>query len=132
MRNKEFVPLVTDLIRQEPGIVGVLTFDEAGVTQYPSGFVIKTARSEVKWQAVQQLAPAESHEHPAPEVEGLPAAWDDARTDSGDGWVAAVIGRARRPEIARIVCWSQRPDAGPDEGVTVHFHNGARSFLRRV
>lgn len=131
MRNAAFVPLVMQLARQAPGVTKVQTLAEAGETTYPFGFAVSTAKSESRWQAMQKLADKESHDHPAADVEGLPAAWDDTEIKSGDAWLAALIGRARWPQISQIVCWSQLPDAGA-EGVTVYFHNGARSFFRRV
>lgn len=132
MRNAEFVPLVMKLVADAPGVTEVCTLAEAGVHHYPVGFAVKTAKGESQWQAIQQLADGESHDHPAAHVEGEPAAWLDGDTPTADSWLAAVIGRAQMPQIARIVCWSQRPDAESDEGVTVHFHNGARSFFRRI
>lgn len=131
MRNTEFVPLVMGLAREAPGVVGVQTLAEAGDTTYPLGFVVTTVRSASRWQALQQLAEGESHDHPAPDVESEPAVWTDEAL-TADGWLTAVIGRAQMPQIARIVCWSQRPDARSGEGVTVYFHNGARSYLRRI
>lgn len=107
------------------------TLAEVGEHRYPLGFVVKGARGETRWQAIQQLAYGESHDNPAAEIEGLPAAWEDMVL-TADGWLAAVIGRARMPQIARIVVWSRQPDGDSGEGVTVHFHNGARSFLRRI
>lgn len=131
MRNYVFVPLVMQLVGQAPGVAGVQTLAEVGEHRYPLGFVVKGARGETRWQAIQQLAYGESHDNPAAEIEGLPAAWEDMVL-TADGWLAAVIGRARMPQIARIVVWSRQPDGDSGEGVTVHFHNGARSFLRRI
>lgn len=131
MRNHVFIPLVMQLVSQAPGVTGVQTLAEAGEHRYPLGFVVKGKTGERRWQALQQLADGESHDNPTAEIEGLPAVWVDMAL-TADGWLTAVIGRARMPQIARLVCWSQRPDGGSDEGVTVHFHNGARSFLRRI
>lgn len=131
MRNTEFVPLIVDLVREAHGVVSVQTLAEAGDTAHPLGFVVTTVRSGTRWQALHQLADGESHDHPAPDIEGEPAVWTDEAL-TADGWLTAVIGRAQMPQIARIVCWSQRPDSGDDQGVTVYFHNGARSFFRRI
>lgn len=131
MRNEKFVPLAMTLVRAAPGVVDVKTLAEVGETVYPLGFLVTTTRSTTRWQAIQQLAEGESHDRPAADVEGEPAAWLDSAL-TADGWLTSVIGRAQMPQIARLVCWSQRPDAGDDQGVTVHFHNGARSFLRKV
>lgn len=132
MRNAEFVPLVMELALAAPGVSGVRTLAEDGETRYPLGFVVEAGTRRSRWQAIQQLAEGERHENPAAEVDGVPAAWDDTGINSGDAWLAAVIGRAQLPMIVRIDCWSRRLDPGPDEGVTVHFHNGARSFFRRL
>lgn len=132
MRNAEFVPLVMDLARGSAGVTGVQTLAETGDTTYPLGFVVTASARKSRWQAIQTLADGERHEHPAPDIEGEPAPFEETRILSGDAWLAAVIGRARLPVIQQIVCWSQRPPLGGDEGVTVVFHNGALSYFRRL
>ncbi|MCE7053033.1 hypothetical protein, partial [Streptomyces purpurascens] len=89
---------------------------------------------EVRWQITGQLADGEKHDTPTAEVEGSPAAWTDTTVqDGGEEWLAAAIGRAEFPQIAKIERWSIREGANPNKhGVTVFFHNGARAFVRQL
>ncbi len=133
MRNAEFVPLLMELTRASPGVTGVQTLADAGESRYPLGFTVTTASGESRWQAMQRLGDNETHDAPAPDINGRGAVWKDPGGRSGDAWLAAVIGRAQLPVIRDIVCWSRRPDGREgEEGVTVRFHNGARTFLRRI
>lgn len=130
MRNTELVPIVMQLAREAAGVTGVQTLAEAGETKYPIGFVVLTEHRESRWQAIQGLADGETHENPAADIEGEAAPYEETTILSGDQWLAAVIGRAKIPVIREITCWSRGGKQA--EGVTVHFHNGARSFFRRL
>lgn len=53
--------------------------------------------------------------------------------DSPEAWIAAVISGAESPEIERIERWSTRQGEKPgNQGVTVHFHNTAKIFMRKL
>lgn len=102
-------------------------------SKYPYGHLITVGPGgETQWHTVGQLADGERHDDADTPVEGDPAAWTDAGPDAGpDAWLAAVIGRAESPEIARIERWSAR-DGEKRQGLTIHFHNGARAYVRKI
>jgi hypothetical protein len=104
---------------------------DAGDSKHPFGVAVSRPGSESRWQIMGQLADGERHDDAEAPVEGDPAAWTDAGPDAGpDAWLAAVIGRAESPEIARIDRWSAR-DGEKRQGLTIHFHNGARAYVRK-
>lgn len=131
-RVEAFTRFLLDCVKNTPNVTRVQTLQEAGVACYPYGLAIQLADSEVRWQVTWQLADGERHGHPAAEVDGEPAAWEEtAVQDGGEEWLAAVIGRSRSPRVARVDRWSTRDADRPDRvGVTVFFHNGARAFVR--
>jgi hypothetical protein len=134
MRPESFVPFVMDRVKNTPGVARVQTLADVGDRKHPFGFAVTAGSRETRWQVTGQLADGEKHDHPTAEVDGTPASWTDTSTqDGGEEWLAAVIGRTESPQIARIERWSTREGARPDQlGVTVFFHNGQRSFLRRI
>jgi hypothetical protein len=134
MRPESFIPFVMDCIKNTPGVARVQTLAEAGETKYPFGFVVTVGSIEVGWQVSWQSAGGERDDSPAADIDGEPAAWADTTVqDGGEEWLAAVIGRAESPQIARIERWSPREGNRPGHvGVTVYFHNGRRTFLRRI
>ncbi|MFF0227574.1 hypothetical protein [Streptomyces sp. NPDC004629] len=133
MRNDTFVPFVMDCVKNTPGVSRVQTLAEAGDTKHPRGIVVTVGSKETRWQFNHQLADGEKHDTPTAEVDGQPAAWTDTTVqDGGEEWLAAVIGRAESPKIAKIDRWSTREDSSGGEGVTVFFHNGSRAFIRRI
>jgi hypothetical protein len=131
MRPETFVPFVMDRARTAPGVTGVRTLAEAGDTKHPFGFAVTAGGRETRWQVTGQLADGEKHDQPAAEVAGDPAPWQDSPAqDGGEEWLAATIGRAESPAIARLTRWSE--EGMSQAGVTAHFHNGARAYLRRI
>lgn len=132
MRPERFQDFAIDALKSTPGTTQAQTLQDAGETKYPFGFTVTTGDGEARWQIMGQLAEGERHDHQERPVEGSPAAWSDVTPGSNaEGWVAAAIGKAESPEIARIDRWSVR-DGGNQQGMTIFFHNGARAFVRKI
>lgn len=132
MRPNRFQAFATEVLKRTPGAVKVQSLKEAGDTKHPYGVAVTTSDGEARWQIVGQLADGERHEHKEAPVSGEPAAWTDAGPgENPEGWLAAAIGRAESPEIARIDRWSVR-EGHDREGLTVFFHSGARAFVRKL
>ncbi|GHA01672.1 hypothetical protein ACFOOM_33775 [Streptomyces echinoruber] len=132
MRPQRFQDFLIDTVKNTPGTVQVRSLAEAGDSKHPFGVAVSTSDGESRWQIVGQLAEGERHEHEEQPVQGAPAAWTDAVPgDSPEGWLAAAIGRAESPEIARIDRWSVR-EGDTRQGITVHFHSGAKAYVRKL
>lgn len=134
LRVEAFSLFLLDCVKNTPGVSRAQALAEAGDVKHPFGVAVHIGAVEVRWQVTGQLAPGEKHDSPAADVHGDPAPWQDAAVrDGGEEWLAAVIGRAGSPGIARIDRWSVRQGASPGHvGLTVHMHNGARLFVRRL
>jgi hypothetical protein len=132
MRPERFQDFTLDTLKNTPGTVQVRTLAEAGDTKHPFGVAVTTSAGESRWQIVGQLADGERHSDSDTPVKGAPAAWTDAaQGDSAEGWLAAAIGRAESPEIARIDRWSVR-DGETRQGLSIAFHNGAKAYVRKL
>ncbi|MER5493398.1 hypothetical protein [Streptomyces sp. NPDC002490] len=134
MRPIRFTDFVIDLVKNQPTVSRVQTLAEAGDKQHPRGIVITTGTREARWQFVGQLPEGAKHDSfdDAP-VTGTPApASPEPRTDDApEAWFAAALAQAENPEIAGIERWSTREgEREGNQGVTVHFQNGARIFAR--
>ncbi|MEU9335801.1 hypothetical protein AB0D49_21890 [Streptomyces sp. NPDC048290] len=134
MRSRRFAAFALDTLKSTPGVTKVQTLADAGESKIPNGLVVVVDGKESRWGIVGQLADGERHEHEDQPQQGTPATWTDpVPGDNTEGWMAAAIGRAESPEIARIERWSTREGARPgNEGVTVFFHNTARAFVRKL
>jgi hypothetical protein len=134
MRPGRFQDFVLDALKNQPGVARVQTLAEAGETKYPYGLAVTVGSGETRWQFIGQLADGERNDHPAPDVDGTPAAWTETTVqDGGEEWLAAAIGRTESPKIAKIERWSPREGNRTGHiGVTVFFHNEARAFLRKI
>ena len=134
MRPDRFQNFALDVLKNTPGTVRVQTLADAGDTKYPYGLAIVTADGETRWQIIGQLADGERHDNADTPVEGDPAVWHAAEPGDGpEAWMAAVVGQAESPEIARIERWSVREGERPDhQGLTVFFHNGAKAYVRKL
>ncbi|MBV7697725.1 hypothetical protein [Streptomyces sp. TRM70350] len=132
MRPERFQAFALDTLKNTQGTVQVQTLADAGDTKHPYGIAVTTAEGEARWQIVGQLADSERHDHGEQPVEGAPAAWTEAVPgDNPEGWLAAAIGKAESPEVARIDRWSVR-DGDSRQGLTVYFHNGAKAYVRKL
>ncbi|MFJ4683747.1 hypothetical protein ACIQNG_36225 [Streptomyces sp. NPDC091377] len=131
MRPRRFAAFALDVLKNTPGVTQVQALEDANT---PNGIAVTANGTETRWGIVGQLAEGERHEHEEQPVQGAPAAWTEPTPgDSAEGWLAAAIGRAESPEIARIERWSTREGARPDfQGITVFFHNTARAFVRKL
>ncbi|MEV7285574.1 hypothetical protein AB0O01_13575 [Streptomyces sp. NPDC093252] len=134
MRSRRFQAFVLDVLKNTPGATQVQTLADAGDTKHPCGVAVITQGDESLWQIVGQLADGERHDHEDQPGEGPLAEWAEAKPgDNAEGVLAAAIGRAESPEIARIERWSVREGERPGrQGLTVYFHNGSRAYMRKL
>jgi hypothetical protein len=135
MRPARFTDFVIDIVKNQPTAARVQTLSEAGDTRHPYGvaLTLQGGGRETRWQFTGQLPDGAKHEGFTDEpVHGTPVPVGPA-PQAGDGpeaWLAAALANAESPELAGIERWSTRPDAGPRQGLTLTFHNGARIFAR--
>ncbi|MEV7088445.1 hypothetical protein AB0O07_21575 [Streptomyces sp. NPDC093085] len=134
MRSPRFQDFALDLVKNSSGATRVQTLAEAGDTKHPRGLAVTTSAGEVRWQIMGQLADGEKHDDPDTPVAGdvFQAAWPEPVAGDHEGWLAVCLVRAECPEIKSIVRWSTEPDGETRHGLTVHFHNGARVFVRKI
>jgi hypothetical protein len=105
---------------------------DAGDSKHPYGIVATGPGGETRWQIIGRLAEGERHDNADTPVAGTPAAMPETSGgDATEGWLAEVIGRAESPEIATIERWSTREGAKA-AGLTVTYHNGAMTYVRRI
>ena len=129
MRPNRFEAFLLDTLKNTPSITRVQTLAEAGDTKHPHGVAVTGPGGETRWQILGQLADGERHAHDEQPVEGQPAVWADAAPADGPvAFLAAAIGRAECPEIARIEPFKE----SASEGVICFFHNGARAYVRKL
>lgn len=139
MRPDRFESFLISLAKTGEGARQVSTLRDAGDTKHPYGIAVTLGDREVRYQITAQSAPGERYEQPEEPVEGEPApTMGDPVVPAGpvgpgeaEGWLAAVLAAARSPEVQRVERWSVREGAhGGHAGVTAHFHNGGRAFVR--
>jgi hypothetical protein len=127
MRPLEYRDYLVDLLQRTPGVQGAKVV-EGG--PYPFALAVQAGGREQRWQVIGQLADGARHDSPSSAVQAGPPAFATAPLDAApDAWLAGVIGAAEPADTDRLDVWSAR-DRGP--GVTVHFHNGERAFLRAL
>ncbi|KOT49929.1 MULTISPECIES: hypothetical protein [Streptomyces] len=132
MRPQRFQDYVVDLLKNAAGVTRVQPLAEAGDSRHPFGVAVTGPGGEARWQIVGQLASGTRHDDADTPVEGQPAPVVEPQAgENAEGWLAAVLSAAESPEIERIERWSTREGAS-SQGVTVHFHNTAKVFLRKV
>ncbi|MEU6442542.1 hypothetical protein [Streptomyces sp. NPDC047046] len=103
------------------------TFEETGEKKYPFGVVIPRPHGEDRWHLIGQLSPAEKHDTPAPATTGAPTEGPPPPdTAPAAEWLAATLTAAAHPEIATVTA---RPTTS---GLTIDYHNGAKTFVRAV
>ncbi|MFI1677081.1 hypothetical protein [Streptomyces sp. NPDC020607] len=133
MRPAAFQDFAIDVLKNTADVQRVQTLAEAGETKYPSGLVLTVAGREIRWQVYGQLAEGAKHEPPTAAVQGAPAPFEAAPvTAAPDAWLAGVIGAAESPEIATVDVWSAREGSEGQHGVTITWHNGERTFVRKL
>ncbi len=134
MHPAAFQDFAADLLKNAPDVQRVQPLSEAGDTKHPYGLAVTVAGRETRWQMIGQLAEGAKHDTPTAAVHGAPAPFTAAPvTGAQDAWLAAVIGAAKSPEIASLEAWSAREGGGDDQqGVTVVWHNGEKTFIRKI
>ncbi|MBL3805425.1 hypothetical protein ACIP44_22905 [Streptomyces diastaticus] len=134
MRPEQFLDFIVPLAQGGPGAVRVQTLADSGDTQHPFGIAVTRGGGEERWQVIGQLAPGEKHDTPSAAVTGDPATGPLPAADApSEEWLAGIILAAASPEISAVTRWSTREDARPGHiGLTVDYHNGARTFIRAL
>ncbi|APY88157.1 hypothetical protein DCW30_05970 [Streptomyces alfalfae] len=133
MHPAAFQDYAVDLLKNTPDVQRVQSLNEAGDTKHPYGLAVTVAGREVRWQLIGQLAEGAKHEPPTAAVQGSPAPFEAAPvTAAPDAWLAGVIGAAESPEIATLDVWSTREGGDGQHGVTITWHNGEKTFVRKL
>ncbi|WP_369215945.1 hypothetical protein [Streptomyces flavofungini] len=133
MHPAAFQDFATDLFKNSSDVQRVQTLAEAGDDQHPYGLAVTVAGRETRWQMIGQLAEGAKHDSPTAPVQGTPAPFEAApATGAPDAWFAGVIGAAESPEIASLDVWSAREGGGGQHGVTITWHNGEKTFVRKM
>jgi len=128
MRPLEYRDYLVDLLRRAPGVQGAKAL-EGG--PHPYALSMTVGGRERRWQVIGQLADGAKHDLVTPPVMAGPPSFTEAPLDAApDAWLAGVIGASEPANTERIDVWSAREGRGP--GVTVHFHNGERAFVRLI
>ncbi|MHC3425010.1 hypothetical protein [Streptomyces sp. DT18] len=121
MRPEQFLTYLKELLPT------ARTFAETGEKKYPFGMVIPRPSGEDRWQVIGQLSPTEKHDTPAPATTGTPTEGPPPPdTAPAPAWLAATLTTAAHPEIAAISVWPTTP------GLTIDYHNGAKTFVRAL
>lgn len=129
MRPADYRDHLVDLLKNTPDVQKVDVL-EGG--PYPYALAATAGGREQRWQVIGQLADGAKHGSATPAVEGQPPAFKMAPVGGApDVWLAGVIGAAEPADTERIEVWSTR-EGKKDPGLTVHFRNGERAFLRLV
>ncbi|MFJ9012304.1 hypothetical protein [Streptomyces canus] len=129
MRPLEYRDFLVDVLKNTPGVQRVEVL-EGG--PYPFALAATVGGRELRWQVIGQLAEGAKHDTPTAAVQGALPAFEDAPTGGApDAWLAGVIGGAEPADTERVEVWSAR-EGKDDAGLTVHFHNGERAFVRLV
>ncbi|KAB1146798.1 hypothetical protein F7R91_14555 [Streptomyces luteolifulvus] len=129
MRPLEYRDFLVDVLQRTPGVQGAKAV-EGG--KYPFALAVSAGGRDLRWQVIGQLADGAKHEPATPAVESGPPAYTEAPLGAApDAWLAGVIGAAEPADTERIDVWSAR-EGEQDPGVTVHFHNGERAFVRKI
>jgi hypothetical protein len=129
MRPQDFRDYLVDLLKNSSDVQRVEVL-EGG--KHPYALAAAVAGKEVRWQVIGQLADGAKHATPTAPVNAGPPAYTTApATGAPDAWLAGVIGAAEPADTERLEAWSTRKKAG-EPGVTVHFHNGERAFVRLI
>jgi hypothetical protein len=127
MHPAEYRDYLVDLLHRTPGVQGVKAL-EGG--PHPYALAATVGGRERRWQVIGQLADGAKHDTPtAPVLAGPPSLTAAPLDAAPDAWLAGLIGASEPADTERLDVWSAR-DRSP--GVTVHFHNGERAFVRLV
>jgi len=124
MRPLEYRDYLVDLLQRTPGVQGAKAV-EGG--PYPFALAVQAAGREQRWQVIGTLADG-AKDGVAAVPAGPPAFTEAPLTAAPDAWLAGVIGAAEPADTERLDVWSAR--GKEDAGLTVHFHNGERAFVR--
>lgn len=127
MRPANYRDRLVELLQRTPGVQGAKVL-EGG--PHPYALSMTVGGRERRWQVIGQLADGAKHDTPTPPIEAGPPAFTVAPLDGPpDAWLAGVVGESEPADTERLDVWSAR-DRSP--GLTVHFHNGERAFVRLV
>jgi hypothetical protein len=127
MRPQTYRDHLVDLLQRSPGVQGAKVLENG---PHPYALSMTVGGRERRWQVIGQLADGAKHDPVTPPVENGPPTFVEVSLDAApDAWLAGVIGASEPADTERLDVWSAR-DRSP--GVTVHFHNGERAFVRLV
>ena len=129
MRPQKYRDRLVELLQRTPGVQGVKVL-EGG--PHPYALSMTVGGRERRWQVIGQLADGAKHDPVTPSVENGPPPFTEAPLDAApDAWLAGVIGASEPADTERLDVWSTH-EGKTNKGVTVHFHNGERAFVRLV
>jgi hypothetical protein len=127
MRPAKYRDHLVDLLRNTPAV------QKAAVVEggpHPYALSVTVAGRDQRWQVIGQLADGAKHDPVTAAVQAGPPSFTQTPLDGApDAWLAGVIGASEPADTERLDVWSAR-ERGP--GVTVHFHNGERAFVRLI
>ena len=129
MRPADYRNHLVDLLRNTPDVQQASVLESG---PYPYALSATVAGRERRWQVIGQLADGAKHDVPTAAVEGQPPTFTEAPVSGApDAWLASVVGRSEPVDVERLEVWSAR-EGKDSAGVTVHFWNGERAFVRLV
>jgi hypothetical protein len=129
MRPLEYRDYLVDVLKNSSDVQRVEVLESG---PHPYALAATVAGREQRWQIIGQLADGAKHDTPTPPVTAGPPTFKATPvTAAPDAWLAGAIGASEPADTERIEVWSAR---GKDQsaGLTVHFHNGERAFVRLV
>lgn len=127
MRPAEFRDYLVDVLKNSPDVQKVQVIDSG---KHPYALSASVAGKERRWQVIGQLADGAKHEPITAAVYNGPPAFTAAPVGGApDAWLAGVIGATEPADVERLEVWSTRQKKS-EAGLTVHFHNGERAYVR--
>lgn len=133
MRPTRFEEFALELARQDPAAGQASTLKEAGDSKAPFGLAFTWNGRAARFQFIAQSAEGDRYEQPERPVEGDAVPLEGPWAEGPEGWLAQLLAGSGSKEISNIEQWSLRPEpADRRNGLTVHFHDGARIFARAL
>ena len=133
MRPTRFEEFAVSLAKQDPTAGQASSLKEAGDSKTPFGLAVALSGRTARFQFIAQSAEGDRYEQPERPVEGDVTPLEGPWAEGPEGWLAQLLAGSGSLEIAGIEQWSLRPEpADRRNGLTVHFHDGARIFARAL